>query len=115
MLSPAQKMRVCPLRVAGKIGRLSLGHRYSSTTSSPALGVLPESLWPATETARGLGAETTQIQFPKLACDWFAPCERKLPLRPNSKIGSENEGMSPKGHRQNWSAVPWTPVLLGYF
>src|SRR5438132_198030 len=112
MVSLARKTRVYPLRVTGKTGRLSFGHRYHSTTSIPALGALPESLWPATETARGLGTETTQVQFPKQAYDWFAPCEQKLPLRLNSKTGSENKGMPPEGCRQNRSVVPWTPVPL---
>src|SRR5437868_6956806 len=68
MLSSARKTRVCPLRVTDKTDRLSLGHRYRSATSSLALGALPESLWPATKTARGLGTETTQVQFP----NWLA-------------------------------------------
>src|SRR6266540_4031470 len=44
MLSPARKMRVCPMRVAGKTGRPSTGFRYHSATSSPAPGALHESL-----------------------------------------------------------------------
>ena len=51
-------------------------NRATSTTrrtSSPALGALPVSLSPATETARGLGIEITQAQFPKLTWDWLAP------------------------------------------
>src|SRR5438105_13781914 len=44
MLSPAQKTRVCPMRVVGKTGRPSTGHRYHSATSSPAPGALHESL-----------------------------------------------------------------------
>src|SRR6266542_1897106 len=107
----APKTRVCTLRVAGKTGQLSLGHRYRSATSSPALGALLESLWPATKTTQGLGTETTQVQFPKLACDWFSPCEQKFPLRPNSKTGSENEGMPLEGCRQNRSTVPCVAPL----
>ena len=58
------------MQVAGKPNRATGTARH---TSSPALGAAPASLSPATETARGLGTKTTQAQFPKLTCDWFAP------------------------------------------
>ena len=44
MLSPARKTRVCLMGVAGKTVRPSTGRRYHSAASSPAPGVLHESL-----------------------------------------------------------------------
>src|SRR5438128_2273419 len=78
MLSPAQKTRVCPMRVAGKTGRLSIGRRYHSATSSPAPGALLESVGQPPNLLGGWAPKPLRHSFPKLACDWFAPCERKI-------------------------------------
>src|SRR5216110_2560043 len=78
MLSPARNTRICPMRVAGKTGRMSSGRRYHSATSSPAPGALHESLGQPPNLLGGWAPKPLRHGFPKLACDWFAPCERKF-------------------------------------
>src|SRR6266508_654080 len=78
MLSPARKTRVCPMRVADKTGRPSTGCQYHSASSSPAPGALPESLGQPPNLLGGWAPKPLRHGFPKLACDWFAPCERRF-------------------------------------
>ena len=66
------------MRVAGKTDRPSTGRRYHSATSSPAPGALPESLGQPPNLLGGWAPKPLRHGFPKLACDWFAPCERKF-------------------------------------
>src|SRR6266540_2687890 len=78
MLSPARKTRVCPMRVTGKTGRPSAGHRYHLATFNPAPDVLHESLGQPPNLLGSWAPKPLRHGFPKLACDWFAPCERKI-------------------------------------
>src|SRR6266540_6647167 len=78
MLSPARKTRVCPMRVADKTGRPSIGRRYHSATSSSAPGALHESPGQPPNLLGGWALKPLRHGFLKLACDLFAPCERKF-------------------------------------
>src|SRR5438105_3186519 len=78
MLGPARKRGVCPMRVAGKTDQLSIGRWYHSATSSPTPGALPESLGQPPNLLGGWIPKPLRHGFPKLACDWFAPCERRI-------------------------------------
>ena len=66
------------MRVAGKTGGPSTGHRYRSATSIPAPGALLESLGQPPNLLGGWALKPLRHCFPKLACDWFAPCKRKF-------------------------------------
>src|SRR5438132_8088847 len=66
------------MRVTGKTGRPSIGCHYHSATSSPAPGALPKSLGQPPNLLGGWAPKPLRHYFPKLACDWFAPCERKI-------------------------------------